>query len=126
MENLMRYSLMAMLVAAALAGPVAARADDGFRCGPRGRIVSVGDRGYEVKKRCGDPDDITSRVEVRKNKVRVGRWINGNFVNVIEERDVEVTIEEWTYDLGETSFIRYVILENGTVVDVKTGDYGRK
>jgi hypothetical protein len=39
---------------------------------------------------------------------------------------VEVTIEEWTYDLGETSFIRYVILENGTVVDVKTGDYGRK
>jgi hypothetical protein len=113
-------------MAGVLAGPVAAWADDGFRCGPRGEIVSVGDRSYEVKKHCGAPDDINTRVEHRKVKVRVGRWINGTLVNVIEERDVEVTIEEWTYDMGETSFIRYVILENGTVVDVKTGGYGRK
>ena len=121
----MRTSFMALLMAIGLAGPVAARADDGFRC-KTGRLVSVGDRSYEVKSRCGAPDDVNARVERRRVKVRVGRWINGNLVDVMEEREVEIPIEEWTYDLGSTSFIRYVVFENGAVVDVKTGGYGSK
>jgi hypothetical protein len=121
----MRISLMALLVAIGLAGPVAAWADDGFRCGS-GKLVSLGDRSYEVKTRCGAPDDISTRVERRRVQVRVGRWINGNLVNVIEEREVEIPIEEWTYDLGSTSFIRYVVFESGAVVGVTTGGYGRK
>ncbi len=121
----MRTSLMALLVAIGLAGPVAARADDGFRC-KSGKLVSVGDRSYQVKVRCGAPDDISTRVEYRKVRVQVGRWINGNLVNVMEERVVEVPIEEWTYDMGSTSFIRYVVFESGAVVDVKTGGYGSK
>lgn len=121
----MRNSLMALLLAISLAGPVAAWADDGFRCAT-GKLVSLGDRGYEVKSRCGAPDDINTRVERRRVQVRVGRWINGNLVNVVEEREVEIPIEEWTYDLGSTSFIRYVFFESGVVVDVKTGGYGRK
>jgi Ni/Co efflux regulator RcnB len=121
----MRNSLMALLMAIGLAGPVAARADDGFRCGS-GRLVSVGDRVYQVKTRCGAPDDISTRVEHRRVRARVGRWINGNLVDVMEEREIEIPIEEWTYDLGSTSFIRYVVFESGVVADVKTGGYGSK
>lgn len=35
-----------------------------------------------------------------------------------------VEIEEWTYNLGSTRFIRYLIFENGVLVDIITGDYG--
>ncbi len=86
----------------------------------------MGDRSYAVKNRCGAPDDISTRVEHRKVRVKVGRWINGTLVNVMEEREVEIPIEEWTYDMGPTAFIRYVVFESGVVVDVKTGGYGRK
>ena len=36
----------------------------------------------------------------------------------------DILIEEWTYNLGPTRFIRYLIFENGRLVDIKTGDYG--
>lgn len=108
-----------------LAGTGKAWADDGFRCGT-GRLVSVGDGMYQVRNRCGDPDAVSTRVEKRKVKYRVSRWIYGVQESIIEEREVEIPIEEWTYDLGPRAFVRYVVFENGAVVNVTTGSYGRK
>jgi hypothetical protein len=108
-----------------LAGTGTAWADDGFRCGT-GRLVSVGDGMYEVRNRCGDPDAVSTRVEKRRVKYRVSRWIYGVQETIIEEREVDIPIEEWTYDLGPRAFIRYVMFENGAVVNVTTGSYGRK
>ncbi len=102
-----------------------ANADDGFRCGT-GRLVSVGDGTYEVREQCGDPDAVSTRIEKRRVKYRVSRWINGVQEAVIEEREVDVPIEAWTYDLGPRAFIRYVFFENGVVVNVATGRYGSK
>jgi len=101
-----------------------AQADDGFRCGT-GRLVSLGDRMSDVQNRCGDPDAVSARVERRKLKYRVSHWINGVQESVVEEREVDVPIDEWTYDLGPRAFIRYVQFENGTVTSVVTGGYGR-
>lgn len=108
-----------------LGGAGKAWADEGFRCGT-GKLVSVGDRMFDVRDRCGEPDAVSSRVERRKVKYRVNRWIYGVQESVVEEREVEIPIEEWTYDLGPRSFVRYVVFENGTVVNVATGRYGRK
>jgi hypothetical protein len=35
-----------------------------------------------------------------------------------------VTIEEWEYNLGSNSFIRYLRFENGRLMRITEGDYG--
>jgi len=120
----MRTSLaLPLLLAWLVSAPV--HADDGFRCGT-GRLVSVGDRMSEVYNRCGDPDAVNTRIEKRKVKHKVSRWVGGVQESVIEEEEVEVPLDEWTYDLGPRSFIRYVLFENGSVINVMTGGYGKK
>jgi hypothetical protein len=110
------------------AGPqplvTAARADSGFRC-PGGRLVSTGDHMQEVRKKCGEPDFVAQRSEKRKIKVKVRRWISpSEHEDVSEEREIEVLVDEWTYDFGSDRFIRYVAFEDARVVGVTTGDYG--
>jgi len=119
----MRISLALLLVACAASAP--AYADDGFRC-RTGRLVSLGDRMHEVQSRCGDPDAVSTRVEKRRVKHRYTRWVGPVQESVVEEVEVEVPLDEWTYDLGPQSFVRYVLFENGAVIDVATGGYGRK
>ena len=121
----MRTSLAILSLLLACAGWTTVRADDGFRC-RTGRLVSLGDRMPEVQGRCGDPDFVSTRIEKRKVKHRVTRWVGGVQESVIEEVEVEVPLDEWTYDLGPQSFIRYVLFENGSVINVTTGGYGRK
>ena len=105
----MRINLVAFSLLAFLSVPVAAFADGGFRCSS-GRLVSVDDRMPEVLERCGDPDFIGTRVAQRQ----------------IGDEYVEVFLDEWTYDLGPSCFVRFVIFENGQVIDVETGDWGKK
>ncbi len=121
-----RVGLLSFIVLGALAtGPSGtASADDGFRC-KSGRLVMVGMRVPEVRERCGDPDAISSRVERRKIKHKVTRWVAGVQESVIEEVEVEVPLDEWTYDLGPNAFVRYVLFESGAVIDVSSGGYGR-
>jgi hypothetical protein len=121
----MRISLVLLSLFLAVAGPLTARADSGFRC-RSGRLVSVGDRMLEVRNRCGDPDAISTRIEKRRIKHRYTRWVGGVQESVVEEVEVDVPLDEWTYDLGPSSFVRYVLFENGAIVDVSTGGYGAK
>ena len=121
----MRISLthLPLLVTLAWAAPV--RADSGFRCNT-GRLVSTGDRMGDVRARCGEPDAVFERIERRRVRHSFARWVGGGWESVTEETEVEIPISEWTYDLGSNSFTRYVIFEGGAVVNVATGDYGRK
>jgi hypothetical protein len=96
---------------------------DGLRC-PSGRLVSEGDHMIEVRKKCGEPDFVTQRVDKRKIKVKVRRWIVDHEEEESEERTVEVLVDEWTYDLGPRRFIRFVDFENARVTRVTTGAYG--
>jgi hypothetical protein len=121
----MRTSLAVLSFFLVGLGPLVAHADSGFRC-RTGRLVSVGDRMNEVRNRCGDPDAVSTRIEKRRIKHKVSRWVNGFQESVIEEEEVEVPLDEWTYDLGPNTFIRYVLFENSSVIDVSTGSYGAK
>jgi hypothetical protein len=108
------------------AGPGLARADGGFRC-PSGRLVSTGDHMNDVRKKCGDPDDVIQRTERRKIKVKVRHWISATEQEeTTEEREIEVLVDEWTYDFGSDRFVRFVDFEDARVVGVTTGSYGRR
>ena len=117
--------LAALMVVLFWLAPLPARADDGFRCGS-GRLVSVGDGMKQVRDRCGEPDYVTTRTERRTVKYRYSRRVGNVEESVVEEREVDVPLDEWTYDLGPSAFIRYVTFESGRVIGIATGDYGRK
>jgi Protein of unknown function (DUF2845) len=97
------------------AGQDVARADDGFRC--NGRVISTGEWLMRVIDKCGEPAAEMHRTEFRTIAVRVG--------NVIEERTVEVVIDELEYDLGSNRFVRFLYFENGRLLHVSTGEKGR-
>jgi hypothetical protein len=96
-----------------------------MRCGSR--LVSVGDYKYDVLNKCGEPDHVEVREEVRSGR---DLYVSGP---VIPEGQVfrrspsisyYVTIEEWHYNLGGNRFIRYLTFENGRLIKIATGDYG--
>jgi len=110
-----------------IALPLVHAGGESFRCGTR--LVSTGDRTFEVLVRCGEPDYRTVRYEKRIKR--------DFFRDLFPYRDREreayrepflveefVEIEEWIYNPGPTRFIRYLTFENGILVDIETGDYG--
>jgi Ni/Co efflux regulator RcnB len=106
------------LVSPAAAGP------SGFRCVDTGRVISVGDSQYEVRRKCGDPDDATSHVEYRTVREKVRKWKNGVMVEEDAERTVEVVIDDWIYDFGRARFIQHLRFEQSRLVLVSDGDRG--
>jgi hypothetical protein len=119
-------SALAAAFALMLAGPSSARGEDGFRC-PTGRLVSLGDHLVEVRNKCGDPDYVGQRVEKRKRREKVRQHSGAGYSEeVMEEREVEILLDEWIYDLGPKKFMRTAVFENGRVVQTATGDYGSK
>jgi hypothetical protein len=99
-----------------------------FRCGTR--LVSEGDSKYEVVQKCGEPDYVESWEEDRIQRDfglrreydpehRRYTWNREPFL--VKEK---VRIEEWTYNLGPTEFMRYLRFENGILTKISTGDKG--
>ena len=84
---------------------------DSFSC--EGGIVSTDDRSSDVMAKCGPPDFRDSHQE-----------------EVVQRLDEDtkhklyITVEEWTYNLGPSQFIRVVVLKNGWVAEIRTGPYG--
>lgn len=98
---------------------------DGLRC--KNRIVSNGATQYEVRSTCGEPAMVTSRVENRVvREVVRSRCAAGTTCSRVVENVVEVVIEEWTYDFGKRRLIEYLTFEQGVLVFVRTGGYGRR
>ena len=82
------------------------------RCGDR--IISTGDTKADVLLRCGEPFYKTSHQEELKDRI-----------DGIAGHSVFVAVEEWTYNFGPQRFLRIITFRNGTVVDIRTGGYGR-
>jgi hypothetical protein len=95
-----------------------------FRCGSK--IVSTGDRKFDVLRKCGEPAYIEVREEVRIKRDFGSPFSpheeeSGRFPLFVKKL---VTVEEWEYNLGSGRFIRYLRFENGILVRITTGDYG--
>ena len=125
-----RPSVRSLSLLLALLGWIAAAPAhaDGMRCG--NRLVSDGDLTAEVRSRCGAPDAANQRVELRT----VRRYVDGPCFNDrgtvrcghVEERTIEVIIDEWMYDFGPHALVRYLTFEQGRLVRTATGGYGTK
>jgi hypothetical protein len=114
-----------IVVVVLLLAAVSQAADSDFRCG--NEIISVGDRKFDVLRKCGEPSNVEVRQEIRTRNL-------GSVVLGPEKRiqiysapflvDELVTIEEWEYNSGPTKFIRYLTFENSFLVSIALGDYG--
>jgi hypothetical protein len=96
-----------------------------FRCGTR--LISEGDSKFRVLSTCGDPTHIEIWEEERIYRdYRAPRYRDSEnhiyrypaFVKQL------VTIERWTYNLGALKLIRHLIFENGSLVEITTGEHG--
>jgi hypothetical protein len=116
--------LFAALAGLGLALAAEDAAADGMRCGTR--LVSKGDSTYEVKSRCGKPQEETRRVETRteRRRVRVPCAPGGVQCDRVQEVTIDVIVDEWIYDFGPQQFVRYLTFLDGRLANVATGSYG--
>lgn len=68
---------------------------------------------FTVLKECGEPFFID-------NRYRESMVVSGDG----RKRVVRQRIEEWTYNLGPTRFLRILIFENGRLAEVRSGERG--
>jgi hypothetical protein len=80
------------------------------RCNFNG--LSLGTTSAEVRAQCGKPDSQEQRYETVTEKIAGGR------------RQVSVTVDEWTFNLGPNHFMRILTFRNGELVDISTGGRG--
>jgi len=78
-----------------------------------GGIISSGDRNIDVLSKCGPPDSKESHQEELSERL-----------DDHTKHTLFITVEEWTYNLGPTQFMRTVVLKNGIVTDIRLGNYG--
>lgn len=99
-----------------------------LRCG--NKLVLVGDTMYQVKTKCGDPDDAIHRTEMRTVTHEESEPCENSQQHVrctkSVETSIEVIIDEWTYDFGTNRFIEKLRFENGSLASITDGDYGSK
>jgi hypothetical protein len=74
--------------------------------------LSLGSTSAEVRAKCGQPDSQEQRYETVTEKIAGGR------------RQVGVSVDEWTFNLGPTQFMRILTFRNGMLVDITTGERG--
>ena len=74
--------------------------------------LAMGTNSGEVAARCGEPDAQDQRYETITQKIPGGR------------RQVSVTVDEWTFNLGPTQFIRILTFRNNNLIKISTGEKG--
>lgn len=114
---------------------LAVHVDPGFAFRCKGRIISAGDKKFDVLQKCGEPTFketwIENRISRDLYREIMPKYEKGSR-RELERRDYReplfveeyVVIDEWTYNLGPTRFIRYLTFENGKLVRIRTGEYG--
>ncbi|PTL75273.1 DUF2845 domain-containing protein [Vitiosangium sp. GDMCC 1.1324] len=93
-----------------------------LRCGKE--LASDGASKSDVLLKCGEPTAKESRTETvgEKTKQKTGEEPT---TTTTTEHVVTKTIEEWTYNFGANRLMQVAVFENGRLVDVRSGGYGR-
>lgn len=84
-----------------------------MRCG--NRVVTTGDRDFQVRERCGEPFYVGSYSELE---------VRGQY-GPLEQR-VERVFEEWYYNFGPRSLVRRLLFADGRLVRLDTAGYGSR
>lgn len=93
-----------------------------------GRIVSPGDALSQVRALCSDPDTAAHHTEIRsiRGPDRCTTHAGRTVCRPGDEIVIVVEVDDWTYDFGSNRFVRYLRFEQGRLVSIDTGGYGRK
>ena len=127
-----RRIVFILLIALSVLMVTDARASS-IRCGVR--LITEGDHKAKVLAQCGKPDYVELREEERVYRFSRHPSYYGYYDSYEYEQGYYgdggpyrikelVIIEEWTYNHGPSRFMDHLILENGVVVDITSGDYG--
>jgi hypothetical protein len=119
----MKRIVLTILLIALLLIPVSPVVASDLRCGSK--LISVGDYKYDVFRKCGEPAHVEVWEEVRIQRdffPDIG--LEFEIVRRAPLLKEYVAIEEWEYNFGQGSFIRYLRFENGRLRRITTGDYG--
>jgi Protein of unknown function (DUF2845) len=84
-----------------------------------GRLIVIGASPWEVSERCGDPaaiEDVMKHVPQRAYDPMSQTYI---YILVPVQQSI------WTYNFGSTRLVYYLTFQEGKLIDIKTGDYGR-
>lgn len=84
-----------------------------LRCG--NELVTEGATKSDVILKCGEPMAKETRTVKQREEGK----------NTTTQQVVYKTLEEWTYNFGPHRLIQVVEFENGLVIDVRSGGYGR-
>jgi hypothetical protein len=114
----MRALLLTLTVSASLLLPARGEAAT-LRCG--NQLASDGASKSDVLMRCGEPMAKESRTETVGEKTHTRDEQGGT----TQQHTVQKTIEEWTYNFGPSRLMQVAVFENGRLVDVRSGGYGR-
>jgi hypothetical protein len=89
-----------------------------FHCGTR--LVHEGDSSYDVRRKCGEPDNIETRTILRQPIT----WYYGRPMLAAPGSLMEVTVEVWTYNFGPHKLMRRLRFDDGELVEIETLGYG--
>ena len=99
-------SLVLLALVCPLLAAAGARADSiGIWC--EGEHIARGATRAEVLMRCGEP---------------VVREVVPNRAEAAPDAKAEPRVEQWTYDVGDGSFLRVLTFRGGRVVSIEDGD----
>jgi Protein of unknown function (DUF2845) len=121
---------MALIICLFISAPVYA-----LRCGHS--LVQVGDYKDYVIDVCGDPDNIRSHYERRGNQMRgdaTQYYLNGrqrfpsNSFSIGQSNyaEIEVLVENWTYNFGSDRLTKFLRFENGVLMGIESSGKRRR
>lgn len=84
-----------------------------------GFIIDIGSTMAEVLMKIGEP----ALKDKRTSEQAITSRLNEQ-QRIIQKHKIEITTEEWTYNLGPNRFIRILTFQNNRLLSIKTGDYG--
>lgn len=105
-----------------------------LRCGHS--LVQLGDYKADVSDKCGDPDSEESHYERRGNANHADatqygfngqqRFPSSSFgYGQSHYQEIEVLVEEWTYDFGSARLRKVLHFENGRLIHIESLGRGR-
>ena len=112
-----RYAITGLAILLSLLSSTPALA---LRCGTQ--LIQEGDIAPEVRSLCGEPEHIE-----RWQEDGYGVWRryddreDGRYRYRRPHRGL-IQVERWTYNPGPGKFLRYLRFENGTLVEIATGE----
>jgi Protein of unknown function (DUF2845) len=84
-----------------------------------GRLVVIGASPWEINERCGEPtavEDVMKHIPQRAYDPTSQTYV---YILVPVQQSI------WTYNFGSTRLVYYLTFQEGKLIDIQTGDYGR-